>query len=502
MKILLVDPPRKFWKVFPFNSPSNALASLGGYLRSQGHSISIADLYGLESPWEELENILKKEKPDIAGITCTVVAASYDTIHCAAVINHIYPDVPVIGGGFMFTAIPADFLKTGHFNYAVIGEGEITFARLAEALAGNKPVNNIEGIAYIENNKAILTPPREPIEDLNTLPMPAWDIFPMERYNIKPMGGNVSFALTNSRGCVNKCSFCSEALLWQSRYRSFSASWICDNLQLLINKYNKTIYIFGDNDFLYDRERLIEFCSEMEKRKIRAYFWIEASVKSILKNKDLLPRLRSAGGFNIQMGLETIEPKVLETYKKPQDLDAMKQAIKAVKDAGMSLTGLFIWGDWNDSLESLKQGVKFINSKCDFIAPSIINPFPGTPYGILCEQEGRIKERNLWKYNQHHVIMPTKDMSLQEAQEAYEKHAYSPPVLLNMLYQALFSPYRPARTWAWEFIKLDLLFLSPRNRKPTGESFEAFMKRKGYPIPPWTFPYPKESCLSERKEDS
>jgi anaerobic magnesium-protoporphyrin IX monomethyl ester cyclase len=527
MKILLVDPPRKFWSVFLFNTASCGLAHIAAYLESQEHGVAIADLYGLDSPWEALENIVRREEPQVIGVTCTVAASSYDAVHCAMLVKMINPDIKVVGGGFMFSAIPEDFLETGYFDYICIGEGEITFGELVDAIEKKTDISAVKGIAYLNqdcadggdcfvasahdgsedpnyfsaapNEEPVITQARPFIENLATLPMPAWHLFPMDRYSIKPMGGNVAFSLTNSRGCVNSCAFCSESLLWKSTYRSFPAAWTCDNLEVLTKKYGKTVYIFGDNDFLYDRERLIDFCIEMEKRRIKAYFWIEASVRSILKNKDLLPRLRNAGGFNIQMGLETVSPEVLEAYNKPQTLDEMKRAIRAVKDCGLSVTGLFIWGDWNDTLETLRNGINFINRHADFIAPSIINPFPGTAYYKRCKEEGRIKELNLWKYNQHHVTMPLKSMSMEEAAEAYEENAYSPAVLLNMIYQALFSPYRPARSWAWEFLMLDVAFINPRNRLAGGEMIENYLERTNRKMPPWTFPYPKESVAGTAK---
>lgn len=491
---MLVDPPRKFWDIFLFNTASNGLASIAGYLRALGFDVVVADLYGYASSWKVFEEALRREKPDVVGVSCTVVATSYDALHCAMLAKMVDPSVVTVGGGFMFSAIPEDFVSTGYFDYAVAGEGEVTFGELLKSLDEGKEPVSVAGLVYIRDGRLVRTGRRQQIEVLDSLPMPAWDLFPMERYSIRPMGGNIAFALTNSRGCVNHCAFCSEALLWESCYRSFSGERICDNLEILIKKYGKTVYVFGDNDFLYDRQRLIDFCSEMEKRQLKAYFWIEASVRSILANGDLLPRLRRVGGFNIQMGLETVDPKVLEVYQKPQDLKLMEKAIKVVRNAGMSITGLFIWGDWNDSLESLRKGVKFINDRCDFIAPSIINPFPGTAYHAVCEKEGRIKEKNLWKYNQHHVLMATKDMSPEEAQDAYENTAYTLPTLINMAYQALFSPFKPARTWAMEFLMLDIRFINPKNRQPGGQKFEDYIEQTGRKMPEWTFPYPKTSC--------
>ncbi len=496
MKILLIDPPRKYWNLFLFNTPSVALAFLSAYLESRGHQVTICDLYGLDRPWDVLEETLRREEPGLVGITCTVAASSYDSIHCAMLIKSLKPDLPVVGGGFMFTSIPEDFINSGYIDFACIGEGEITLGHLADTLEKGGDLSQVLGIARRDGDKVAINKPRPHIEDLSILPYPAWEKFEMDRYSVRPMGGEVALAITCSRGCVNSCAFCSEALLWKSTYRSFSAKWICDNLEILTGKYHKRVFIFGDNDFLYDRERLADFCDEMERRRIRAYFWIEASVASVLRNHDLLSRLRRVGGFNIQLGLETVCPEVLKEYNKPQNLEEMKKAVKLARDNGFSVTGLFIWGDWNDTIKSLRDGVRFISSHADFIAPSIINPFPGTPYHKKCRQEGRIQENNLWKYNQHHVLMPTKNLSVEEAQEVYEKTAYSLPVLLNMIYQALFSPCRPARVWAWEFIMLDLRFMIPKNRIPGGEKFENYLERKGKKMPPWTFPYPRESVVT------
>ena len=483
--------------MFLFNTPSIALAHLAAYLENQGNQVAICDLYGLKRPWDYLEETLKKEEPQLVGITCTVVATSYDAIHCAMMAKMVNPQVKVIGGGFMFAAIPEDFLNTGYFDYACTGEGELTFSEVAEKVKSGGGVSEVLGLAWRDGDQVKINPYRPFIPDLSILPIPAWHKFDLDRYSIRPMGGNVALALTNSRGCVNSCAFCSEALLWRSSYRSFPAEWTCENLELLTKKYHKTVFIFGDNDFLYDRERLIDFCDEMERRRIKVYFWIEASVRSVLRNHDLLPRLRKVGGFNIQMGLETVCPEVLEEYNKPQNLDQMKRAVKLARDNGFSVTGLFIWGDWHDTVKSLTDGVKFVNRQADFIAPSIINPFPGTPYHERCEEAGRIHEKNLWKYNQHHVLMPMKELSMEQAQEVYEKTAYSLPVLLNMVYQALFSPVRPARMWAWEFITLDLRFLFPKNRKPGGETFDGFIERTGRKMPPWSFPYPKKSVVTK-----
>jgi len=84
---------------------------------------------------------------------------------------------------------------------------------------------------------------------------------------------------------------------------------------------------------------------------------------------------------------------------------------------------------------------------------------------------------------------------MEEAQEAYEKYAYSPAVLLNMIYQSIFSPCRPARIWAWEFLLLDFNFLFRQNREPGGQLFHDYLEQTGREMPPWKFPYPLKAVI-------
>ncbi|MCD6309086.1 MAG: B12-binding domain-containing radical SAM protein [Candidatus Eremiobacteraeota bacterium] len=487
MKILLIEPPHKYWKIFKFHSASPALGALSGYLVEKGINVEVLDLNLLPDPWAVLEETIKKSRPDIAGITCTVVPHIYDALQVAALIKMLDKNIITVGGGHMFNALAEESLRAGNLDFIVIGEGEITFLELINTLAGkNTGFSKIKGLAYLSEGKFIKTEPRSLIPDLNDLPYPAWHLFPMDRYHIQPLGGKIGFGVSNSRGCYNKCSYCSETAQWGAVMRSFSGERTAEHLEILVKKYKKKVFIFGDNDFLWDRQRLIDFCREIEKRNIKAMYWIQATTKNTIANQDLFPALKKAGCFNFQLGIESITPEVLENYRKPQDLSQIEKAIKAIKANGISVTGLFMWGDWYDDRDSLRRGLKFILKNCDFWAPNIVNPFPGTDYYLMCEAEGRIKERDLRRYNQYHIIMPTSTMTMEEAQEFYDKTAFSFPVALKMIQQAIFSPFWPNRVWAREFIILDIKYnLFPWTRKIANKSFQQYLRETGRPEPPW-----------------
>ncbi|MCL5037960.1 MAG: B12-binding domain-containing radical SAM protein [Chloroflexi bacterium] len=509
MKILLIEPPHKYWDIFKFHAASPGLAALAGYLEEKGVDVEVLDLNLLPDPWVVLEDKIKKSGPDVAGITCTVVPHIYDALQVAALIKMADKNVINVGGGFMFNSMANESLRAGNMDFIVMGEGELTFLELINALARKETdFSAIKGLAYIEEDKFIKTEPRPLIPDMDELPPPAYHLFPMDRYHIQPLGGSVGFAVTNSRGCYNRCSYCSETQQWGGTIRSFSGRRTAEHLEVLTKRYGKKVFIFGDNDFLWDRERLIEFCTEVEKRNIRALYWIMATTKNSIANRDLLPALKKAGCFNFQLGIESITPEVLNNYRKPQNLTQIEEAIKTIHENGISVTGLFMWGDWDDDRESLRRGVDFILRNCEFWAPNVVNPFPGTDYYRKCEAEGRIEERDLRRYNQYHMIMPLKAMSMEEAQEYYEKTAFSFAVAKKMLKQVLFSPFWPNRVWAREFLILDIKYnIFPGLRKIANKSFQQYLRETGRTEPPWQMvtppwdePVPEKPGKKEKPE--
>jgi len=508
MKILLIEPPHKFWKYFKFHTASPGLAALAAYLE-RNFRVVAADFCFYDDPWAEMLSVLKQEIPDAVCITCAVFPHFYDALQTAALVKNFNPKIPVIGGGTVFTALAREALSTGNLDFVVNGEGEVTLKELLKALARRESdFSGIAGISYKLGGSFIANQPRGFIPDLNTLPVPAWHLFPMNRYHIQPLGGAVAFALTNSRGCYNRCSYCSETAHWQNQIRMFSGFRTAEHLEILVKNFGKTIFIFGDNDFLYDPARVDEFCREVEVRQIKARYWVQATTKSVIANRKLLPALKKAGCFNFQLGIESIDLTVQENYQKIQPRELILNAVNALHDAGISATGLYMWGDWNDTRETLESGVEFILKHFDFWAPNLINPFPGTEYYRKREEIGVVQERDFRRYNQYHVIMPTETMSREAVQEFYEKTAFSKKVAWGILKQALFSPHLGCRIWAREFILLDIKYnLFPWTRIPSGKTFWQYFKEQNLPLPnweiqtpPWNVPIPERPNKPKKLE--
>jgi len=272
----------------------------------------------------------------------------------------------------------------------------------------------------------------------------------MRNYSITPMGGSTAFNVSSSRGCRHFCSFCSEGHMWNSVVRFHPPEYAVDQLELLYRDFDKTVFMFGDNNFLDDLDWLDHFCRLLEKRALPITFQIQSTCRDAVAKQQFLPRLRRLGCYQVLMGLESLSSDVLKAYRKPQDRELMKQAVKAVRKSGLSIFGCFIWGDWNDTAQTLEQIVDFTLNNCDFYGPNLLVPFPGTDYFKQCYAQGRIEEWNLRLYNQYYAVMPTRTLSRARVQELFDRAVVSPRVRQAFLRQAFFHPSPVGRTWGRE----------------------------------------------------
>ena len=178
MKIVLINPPiwNDLGKVLA-STPPLGLLFLAGYLEKNNYSdIKVVDADALKMTWQDLEDLFKKEQPDIVGVTgpSFVLPALFKTVE---LVKKILPKTKIITGGYGSTVEPEKVLKhkNGLIDFIVMNEGEITFLELVKAIESKqKDFNKINGLAYLEKNKAIFTQKRDFIMDLDSIPWPAY----------------------------------------------------------------------------------------------------------------------------------------------------------------------------------------------------------------------------------------------------------------------------------------------------------------------------------------
>jgi anaerobic magnesium-protoporphyrin IX monomethyl ester cyclase len=425
MKVLFVDPPHEMWPLLAAGClPPVGFAALAAYLEEQGYKVGIIDSTALKYSWDDLEKAIQRENPDVVGVT-GITNFIYDSMNAAKLVKGIDPEIITIIGGPHFSFLPEETLRDcKYIDYGVIGEGEITLTELLQVLEKNsRKLKKIKGIAFREKDKVKVTSPRPLIEDLDVLPMPAYHLLPMDRYGMSFLDGNSSTIVTTSRGCPYNCSFCSETKFWGRKWRGRSAKKIVDELELLHDKYKKKTFWFGDDNFGLSRKRNIEFCDEILNRGLDINFWIETRIDHIMRDQDLIPKFKKAGLIWVLLGIESPSQEQLDRYNKQLSVDNIKPTIKLLKQHDILVQTCFMWGDVNDTEETLEKTYRYaLELDADVFALQIVTPFPGTDLYEEAKKENRIQVSDYSKYDFLHAIMPTNTLSIEEVEKLHKKY--------------------------------------------------------------------------------
>ena len=200
------------------------------------------------------------------------------------------------GPHFTFTA-EESLLENAFLDVVVVGEGEITMYELVRAFSEGRPLGSVRGIVFRDSSgRVVKTGERPLIRNLDALPLPAWDMLPMERYRLVAWGKRATM-LVSSRGCPFKCSFCSERIFWRNVWRPHGPRRVVDEMELVAERYGKDLIWFGDDTFNLDRRRNVAICKEIIERGLNVAWGIEARADLIARDKDIIGSMKEAGLF-------------------------------------------------------------------------------------------------------------------------------------------------------------------------------------------------------------
>jgi anaerobic magnesium-protoporphyrin IX monomethyl ester cyclase len=459
MKALLIDPPHKLFPGLRMWTPSFGLLQLGAYLEREDIEVQIVDATVLPSPWKDLGNIISASEADVIGITCSATCLSPEAIQAISLSRRLSPSSIIVAGGSHFTLMAETILRElKELDYVILGEGEIAFSQFLQDLSRGGKGKGMKSVAYSDNGKVILNGRHPPIPNLDSLPLPGYHLIDMKKEAYYWHGmGRKAFGLSTSRGCGDRCAYCSESRFWEAVWRGRSGKKIVEEISYLNDRYGKTLFVFNENTFNWNRRRVEEFLDELGRSGLRIHFWFQSRTKDIIRDEDLIPEMRRLGLYEVMLGIESIHPDVLSRYEKQQSREMAQKAIDILRKNKIMVMANIMFGDWNDSQESIKEVFQFVKAQSDFLVLTLTTPLPGTRYFEEAERLGRIRERDLGKYDFMHPVADTQFLSAGEIQrlhQAYLKKYYTQP---RILLGGFFNPnpfkrmaYRLILRYVWE----------------------------------------------------
>jgi len=323
--------------------------------------------------------IIEEYDPDVVGISAlSLEAANIHTI--AAVAKSIKPSIKVVVGGPHATIFYDQALKDPNVDYAVVGEGETTFIELLDAIREGAAPVNMPGVALRLDGEVSFGGPRDFQEDLDSLPIPAWDLLDLRPYSHQiTMNGLLArrpyAALFTSRACPYKCIYCHG--IFGKKFRAQSAERVLEEIGMLEARYGaREIHIY-DDVFNFDRGRAMAIMEGVASRGIEMKFAFPNGIRADIMTRDMVKSFARAGVYSITYAIETASPRLQRLIRKNLNLDLAREVIEWTFDEGIIPCGFFMFGFPTETLEEMEQTRKFAcGSKMLSAVFFTVVPFP------------------------------------------------------------------------------------------------------------------------------
>lgn len=425
MKILLVNPPYtecvySGWKSVVTLYPPLGLAYMAAVLEKNNIKVKILDANAMGLSIEETADRIINSKAEMVGLTATAI--DIPMVYDISRIVKKNSDKIIVVGGPHVTFTPEETLKNcNDIDIVVRKEGEYTMLEIAK---NPENLEGIKGITYRKNLGISTNPDRDVIKNIDELPYPARHILPLDLYKPGPtedigISGREFTTMLTSRGCPNRCTYCSSAHFWGS-IRLRSPENILGEIEYLIKKYGIKEICFLDDNFTISRSRVEQICNLMIEKNLDIK-WVCYSRVNIITD-DLVKKMKSAGCFGLNFGIESGNQGILGGVKKNIDLNQVRRAIRYTKDNGLLTATSFMVGLPGDTKETVNQTIEFaIELNPDIALFCMTTPFPGTELYQEALQKGWIKEGFIWESTRihGHTNFRNDDLSSEDIERLY-----------------------------------------------------------------------------------
>ena len=413
--------------------PTLSLATIAASIRQRGHHVEILDLSYMVYDHEYVRRQIVKSSPDVVGITALTPMMNQLT-DMSLLIKDISQNILVVGGGPHVSALPEESMKESLLDIIVVGEGDHTFAEICDG----DDIKNIQGIYWRQDTDIQFNGHRPPIDDLDILPFPAWDLYDPKIYSEKisrlivkrPPVATVEF----SRGCVFKCDYCASKITMALGYRKKSAARCAAEVEYL-NKLGFNEFMIADDIFTSDEKWAVSVSEKIIESGVNMLWTCTNGIRVESCDPHLFKTMHRAGCYRVSFGFESGNDEVLKQFGKGGRASIEKgiEAVETARDANIETNGFFMIGLSCDTEKTMDETISFARQlPLDMLKFSVTIAFPGTEMFNNYVKKSLIRSYN---WDDYHIYSDAQLFSHEylsfDVIQRYMKKAYQKAIILN-----------------------------------------------------------------------
>ncbi len=375
------------WQFIPYN-----LCLLAAMIEPVCEVV-IIDANAKEMNAEEFTAKLSQLKPHVVGITVLMDQYGPAGHYAAKLVKEFDREIKVVMGGVYATINANNIIDDCNIDYVVVGEGEYVFRDLVNYFMGKGSIPN-KGIVYHGGEKVINCGHSEIIQDLDSLPLPAYHLIDFSSYvSAFPERRSVDMPLrypyariVTSRGCPVGCIFCQVEFISGKRFRGRSPENVLDEIEWLKKTYGVQSLIFDDDNLFINRKRAAAIFQGMIDRGLRMP-WVSIATAAYKLDADLIELMKESGCEYIDIAVESGCERVLKIIGKPISLQHAKKVAKKAMKEGIYVAANFVIGFPTETWDEIRETIKFAEDiDVDYVKIFAAMPLPKTKLWHLCAE--------------------------------------------------------------------------------------------------------------------
>ena len=395
------------------------LAIIAAILREDGFSVHLKDCSNDGISFEDLRNFIQELKPRLVIVNTSTPSITGD-LKIADLTKEIDSSIKTIFFGIHVTALPNETLKANaNVEFIACGEPEYTLRDFALVLRDNRPVDSVKGMIYRSDGEIKHNDPRPPIENLDDLPYPAWDLVNIKGYRL-PITNRPFLLVLTGRGCPYPCKFCAAKTFYGKKSRLRSPRRIVSEIKYIKEHYGINDFLFWSENSISDRQHIYDI-SKALSREVPGVKWV-CNGRVDVVDAELLAAMKEGGCWMVGYGIEAGTQRVLDLMKKDIKIEDIEKAVRLTKVAKIEVTGHVIVGYPGETKEDIARTTQLVKRlDLDYVQVYCSVPFPGS---LLYEESVKnnwIKSDDWTMFEQNFSIIDTPYLSGREVMKLRDK---------------------------------------------------------------------------------